>query len=128
MDRSKYYLNLIFLQGLLYFIHHGFGFLKSEKTASSTFTLIIPSVKTEHSATYYCACWVLSGTVRLKLRVLYNNPQSKSTASSQTTHKHHTLITTLCLLANNETSVSLFANKQSNYYYNRVIILLLFTI
>ncbi|KAG7329923.1 hypothetical protein KOW79_006145 [Hemibagrus wyckioides] len=36
----------------------GFGYLQSEKTASNKFVLIIPNVQPEHSATYYCACWV----------------------------------------------------------------------
>lgn len=51
---------------------YGFGYLESEKTASNKFVLIIPNVQSEHSATYYCACWVW-GTVRLKLQVLYKN-------------------------------------------------------
>ncbi|XP_062848914.1 immunoglobulin lambda-1 light chain-like [Trichomycterus rosablanca] len=36
----------------------GFDFLRSESPAKDTFVLIIPDLKTEHSATYYCACWV----------------------------------------------------------------------
>ncbi|KAL6490291.1 hypothetical protein MHYP_G00006360 [Metynnis hypsauchen] len=35
----------------------GFEFLKSEKKASNQIVLKIPNLKTEHSATYYCACW-----------------------------------------------------------------------
>lgn len=34
----------------------GFEFLKTEKTANNKFVLIIPILKTEHSATYYCVC------------------------------------------------------------------------
>lgn len=35
----------------------GFETLKSEKRGNK-FVLIIPNLKREHSATYYCACWV----------------------------------------------------------------------
>ncbi|KAI4872486.1 hypothetical protein NFI96_017480 [Prochilodus magdalenae] len=42
----------------------GFEFLKSEKKAGNQFVLKIPNLKKEHSATYYCACWDWSGTVR----------------------------------------------------------------
>lgn len=36
----------------------GFEFLKSERTANDKFALIIPNLRTEHSATYYCVCWM----------------------------------------------------------------------
>ena len=35
----------------------GFEFLKSEMKEREEFVLKIPNLKTEHSATYYCACW-----------------------------------------------------------------------
>ncbi|XP_030630442.1 immunoglobulin lambda-1 light chain-like [Chanos chanos] len=36
--------------------------LKAEKRGSNMVLLKIPDLKTQHSATYYCACWITGGT------------------------------------------------------------------
>uniref|UniRef100_A0A672N2B4 Ig-like domain-containing protein n=1 Tax=Sinocyclocheilus grahami TaxID=75366 RepID=A0A672N2B4_SINGR len=41
----------------------GFESIKSEKKASNHFVLKITKLKKEHSAMYYCACWVSGSTV-----------------------------------------------------------------
>ncbi|KAL7876313.1 hypothetical protein AOLI_G00112760 [Acnodon oligacanthus] len=51
----------------------GFEFLKSEKKADDQFVLKIPNLNTEHSATYYCACWDWSDTVREQAEILHKN-------------------------------------------------------
>ena len=42
----------------------GFEFLKSEKKADDQFVLKISNLKSDHSATYFCAYWVWNGTMR----------------------------------------------------------------
>ena len=60
----------------------GFEFLKSEKKADDQFVLKIPNLKTEHSATCYCACWDFSDTVRKQAEVLYKNYESPQPQSA----------------------------------------------
>ncbi|KAG9273975.1 hypothetical protein AMEX_G10768 [Astyanax mexicanus] len=51
----------------------GFEYLKSEKKSEDQFVLKIPNLKAEHTATYYCACWDYSDTVRKHVEVWCKN-------------------------------------------------------
>jgi len=53
----------------------GFESIKSEKKTSNHFALKITKLKKEHSAMYYCACWIWSGssTVHINTKVLHKN-------------------------------------------------------
>ncbi len=46
---------------------------KSEKKASNHLALKITKLKKEHSAMYYCACWVSGSTVSLNTEALHKN-------------------------------------------------------
>lgn len=54
----------------------GFESIKSEKKASNHFALKITKLKKEHSAMYYCACWVSGSTVSLKTEAPHKKIQS----------------------------------------------------
>lgn len=49
---------------------------KSEKKGSNHFALKINKLKKEHSAMYYCACWVSGSTVSLKTEAPHKKIQS----------------------------------------------------
>ncbi|KAG1969746.1 hypothetical protein F2P79_001642 [Pimephales promelas] len=65
----------------------GFESIKSEKKTSNHFALKITKLKKEHSAMYYCACWIWSGSDKKVFGSgtrLYVTDQGKDTTKSPT--------------------------------------------
>ncbi len=64
----------------------GFELFKIDKKPSNM-ALKISELKDEHSAVYYCACWVSGGTVVININTLYKNPAGFLLNSETTSHK-----------------------------------------
>lgn len=64
----------------------GFESFKIDRKRSNL-ALKIPELKEEHSAVYYCACWISGGTVVRNINTLYKNSAGFLLNSETTSHK-----------------------------------------
>lgn len=89
----------------------GFESFKVDKKQGNL-ALKIPELKKEHSAMYYCACWVSGSTVVINTETLYKNSAGFLIYSKTTIHKLGYIKT--MLVTNNE-----FLSAQINLIHSK---------